>query len=224
MATEQILSKIKKLLALADPTRGGAANEVEVAMAMASRLMAEHDVQAADLVLATDEVKVGPQQLHVAKRTYKWEKTLMTVMEHLCDVKAYYSQSVWRGLTITFLGTTTDTQVAVELYQVFRAQVHAGSLQFSLPEDRRGYGLGYVTALSRRARQLKASRQATVVTSTALVYVGKKEAAVMKAFTALGLKTGRSTRSHIGLRGYDQGQADGRRANLTHHRSLGGTR
>ncbi len=223
MDRSQALNKIKKLLALADPSRGGTASEVEAAMQAASRMMREHDVAMSDVAIAEEEIKVetATEKIAASKgNVYKWEKVLVMVFEQLLDVKALM---VYRydGAFVRYFGAESEAAMACEMYSIFHKQIKDGTRLFSEFTEKRSYCLGYALALLERARKEKASRRGQYNGTQALVYVGRKESAVMKAYNAVGSTTEKTKRTHVNSFAFTAGSMAGMQADMGCKRRIG---
>ncbi len=221
MDKQTALQKIKKLLALADPSRGGTASETEAAMAMASKMMRDHDVAMSDVMVAEEDVKVQTSDAKMAAskgNVYKWEKILACVFEQLLDVKVLM---VYRpdGAYARYFGAEGDAAVACEMYAVFHEQIKVGARGFKEFTDKRSYCLGYAREIFQRAKELREKRRKSYGGTQALVYVGKKEAAIAKAFAETSSTKERSPRTRVSG-AYAAGLVDGSRANLGYERRL----
>jgi hypothetical protein len=183
---DKIISKIKKLLTLADPSRGGTSEEVSTAMAMANKLMAEHNLTMSQVTLTEDQVQVKRAGVQLRARPYYWEKRLAGVFADLCETRVLY-QSAKDLVIMIFIGEEHDVVIAQEMYRIFLKQIDAAARKaFKSFKDQRSFCVGYCTILAHRVHQLKAERNSKATSqSQALVYVGRKEAAITKYISML---------------------------------------
>lgn len=102
-----VLEKIKKLLALADTQKNSSDKEAMVALEMAQKLMAKHDVAASDLEeLTRDESDV----IHIACE-HKWDAGYRKPLASIIS-KNYRCKCYVQGSTIMFIGVREDAMVA----------------------------------------------------------------------------------------------------------------
>ena len=127
MTENKILSKIRKLMALAEGSEG---NEAEVASRMADRLMREHAVSLASLDEAAllEEDPVGGHELIVGRPA--WMASLAWALATHCNIKAIrarrYRVVNGRGKRVTIMfgyGHRSDLQVWEYLYAVAEREI-----------------------------------------------------------------------------------------------------
>lgn len=211
MDKETAINKIIKLLALADPSRGGMAEEVDTAMQMANKLMKEHNLVMADVTKNEDTFNIFEFRVKAPKNLWAWEQRLSIVFEYLCDVKTFVYRRQ-NTKTIVFVGLETDVNLASTMYNIFRKQIHSNGRKFGNHKDYRSYGEGYVYALVSRAREMKANRYQKTETQ-ALVFVGKKESAIQTFYNSLGLKKAKTTQVKV-TDAFFKGKMDGNAVDL----------
>ncbi len=216
---DDILKKITKLLAAADINRGGTAEEVDTAMRLANKLMAEHNITMAEATKTEAKVTVTIGPVKAPRHLWTWEKRLAHVFNELCDVR-YYLRKTGTTEVIVFVGMAEDIAVAASMYDIFRKQIHINGRKYGNHADHRSYGEGYVSACYQRAVELKAKRH-PATESQALIFVGKKKTAVDAYFDNLDLTT-RQQRTRASLTGaYYDGVRDGNAADLGTKKRLG---
>jgi hypothetical protein len=130
---EKWMSKIRGMLALADPERGGTQSEIEAAAAMAKRLMDKYNISMLDVM---NEEKMDPN-LFVAKtssfsvsKMKAWHWALARAIGRIFGTR-YYSSGSWgkserdknnthkgnyRIAHMTFFGIKTNVEVACEMF------------------------------------------------------------------------------------------------------------
>ena len=220
MANVDIINKIKKLLTLADPSRGGMSGEVETAMAMANNLMLKHNIAMSEVSKSEPEIKIVDQGAKIQHNPWKWETLLGFVFEYLCDVKMYCRKN-HTNTTVCFIGTPSDTAIAIEMYYIFRKQINANrKSQFSTTADQNAYARGYVSAIIMKAKELKAARTNQENKSQALVFVGKKQSLITQYGASLGLITSKPKAQKLNGLAYAIGHMAGQAADLGFQRTL----
>lgn len=147
---QNLVSKIKKLFDLADPTRGGTEAEVELAMQRARSLMAKYNLTMSEIqfqskddlteqTITIEEHLAHHQRGNVSLR--KWEMWLGSVVDVVCTTTHFYRTQNWgreKHCRLFFVGDGTDAQVAGALWSIFRSSI--------LKQARRYLGKGYSPA------------------------------------------------------------------------------
>lgn len=167
---ESIVSKIVKLFALADPSRGGSEHEVALAMAKAKELMAQHGIYLSDVQAhgtkeqkaeaAKEDVKSKNQAYERKGRTTlrTWESHLASAVNVICETGSFIT--AWAGGTksvrLIFYGTQTDVAVASALYKILHETARRwakDTLGGSYGPDHRNYCEGFAYRIWERAHE-----------------------------------------------------------------------
>lgn len=218
---EDVLGKIVKLLALADPSRGGTASEVETAMRLANKLMADYNITMGEVTKNDAKVEVQEVGIKAPKTLWKWEKRLAWVFVELCEIQFFMRRSWSSGDILVFVGTPQDVAIATSMYDIFRKQIHSNGRKYPNHADHRSYGEGYVSALHQRAKELHTARAGDPNAGQALIFVGKKTTAIREHLSKYRLHT-QTHRKHANVTGaYYDGVRDGNEADIGTKRRLG---
>lgn len=131
MDKENIIEKVKKLLALADSDKNASESEVQAAMLKAQELMAKYDVVIEDV--KEDEIKYGLEEC-----THKWDMGFRcplgtTIAEN------FRCEMFLRGKRIVFMGRADDAKIARSVFEMAYA--------FVLKEGNRHYNKAYAMGL-----------------------------------------------------------------------------
>jgi hypothetical protein len=181
-APTEVLDKIKKLLTLADPIRGGSAHECDTALRLANDLMKKYNLTMSQVHDKTEKVQVGVK--YTARPLgggNRWRKALICVFETLCEVQGFTQPDIFNpNIThVFYVGIPQDTILAAEMYSIFTQQIDRNSRHFSSNHYiRRSYAEGYVNSLLGRVRKLKTQRDMENEAGTAIIFVGKKKQAI----------------------------------------------
>lgn len=115
MTREEALDKIKKLLRM---KRGGTKGEVENALAAAQKLAAEHGINLdhvnPDAQSADDHI--GHEDTLSAARIQFECKYAGLVCQQFFNVSVFTQRKTWQKISLTFVGTDWDRQIAVYVY------------------------------------------------------------------------------------------------------------
>jgi len=114
----KLIERIRKLLAVGNKEKNPYEEEVNTALALAKKLMAEHN-----LTLSEVEVKQsGDDDIDkVFSKEYGkirfWQKTLALVVAKIFQVKSIQYPLYKRGIMILFVGYKEDSKIAKEVYE-----------------------------------------------------------------------------------------------------------
>ena len=216
---EQVVEFIQKLQRRA---KDGASSEAEVNMAIKTiaNLMAQHQLEEADVILDASKEKSNFESM--MKQTVwdsgqcvdKLKKNLAWVSVYLCSVRSYYQKYVDEKTgrqreRVVFYGFPQDVAVAIEL------QVQLWKTMKSMAKKRCGKGWnkpqwdycrGFVDGLSNRALGMAAELRSTAIEAkakkeianletTALVVAKKTEMLTRYGNEVLRLRTGRRSKA-----------------------------
>lgn len=116
---EDVIGKIRRLLALAERTTFQ--GEAEAALLQAQALLVQHDLSARDLEEVETEQRVTDTAIDASGRMASWRGWLAQVIGDNFRVQAYQTR-MRHGLTrLRFLGLAGDVEVAVAVYQAAAA-------------------------------------------------------------------------------------------------------
>lgn len=129
---EKLLDKVKKLMAIANDS-GASANEVEVALKKANRLLVSHNLSMADVAISeieNDITETNPQDIYFGSvmSEGQWEPLLMEVLceANLCHSLKYVAKYKSDGY-MSIIGTKENVIVVKYLYQVACDKLRAAS-------------------------------------------------------------------------------------------------
>ncbi len=222
----KIVERIRKCLKLADKTRGATEAEAETAMAMARKLMDEHNIKLTDVQME-EEVKEGARSVHTKPKAFvpRWEKRMARVCDFLFGTEHYFSvvgDRTWTGgkTKIVFIGVGQDPDVASESYAVLCSIVRKmGSAKGLSGSDHRDYCLGVAETLSMRAHDIMKASEAKPEMSSCRDLVITKKQLVKTKMNELDLGKERSWEGRYSQH-YQQGRTDGHKINLGMRRAL----
>ncbi len=216
-----ILDKIRKLLRLADRSRGAIENEAKVALAKAQELMTRHNIDSALLRMEAGDDRPG---IDVTKGLYELPRSLnpanlliLSLLQSHFNVRIILMHG-HRKTPVDIIGTPADVDFAIFALSYLRETFFRCWNEFkrtTAKPDRASYYRGLrdglhaeLTAAKQRAEQSYASdaRQ-----SYALVVVDRGAAITRFVEHTYGKVGTRKSRSrHVDARSYTAGQTKGR--------------
>jgi hypothetical protein len=225
--SEQILAKVKRLMALSNNNSN--VNEAANAYKAAQKLLSENRLSMADvdsLVEESDEeeVEASDEGLYVGKRAITWKGSLAMGIAQCngCDVywNHTYKEGIGRCKQLKVVGRQSDIDIVRWLYSSVSTQIESlckiemtfnggGGKTFS-----NNFKKGATSAVVARLVEAKREVEQKYADTTALVLVKNKDAEVSKFMGTLGLRKTKTT-SRFDSSGYDAGRAAGKRVNLT---------
>ena len=110
MDKSEVVAKIQKVLALANSSSSG---EAEMAMKVATRLMAEHAISMRDIEISNVEESIGKFESVIGK--YQWQRHLANVVAKHCSCKFTYLTGTKFGY---FIGYAEDVSVAEYIFSI----------------------------------------------------------------------------------------------------------
>jgi len=153
-----LVSRIKKLLALADPTRNPNAEEAQAALLKARQMMAEHGLTEAAIAMGSDrpqEETVKEASVGGGLEVEVWEEWFAVNIAKAFRCRAYLRPSRY-GKEIRVFGRETDVAVAVEAIMTMRTVAYHLSDRWERSLGRRakkaerlGYLHGFVEGVRR---------------------------------------------------------------------------
>lgn len=128
-ARKKVLSRIKKMLSLADNNDSPA--EAAVAAAMAAKLMDKFNIEHAEVLLADlkdDDIIEHPTDVSWARHVPKWVSRIIVATAQLHDCEAKYNFSYKEGVKqrhmgVTFLGHHADVIVAAWVFDYLIGEI-----------------------------------------------------------------------------------------------------
>ena len=133
---EKILSKIHKMLKLADTDRGATLEEANTAVELIKKLLLKNGLSMAD-VMSEDEAREGDSSSEInevegavfkCSKIPKWMTILISVVNKITDTKTiirYYMETgkTYGTVKIIFIGFSEDVSIANELFHYLRNSV-----------------------------------------------------------------------------------------------------
>lgn len=224
----KILERIRKCLKLAANKSGATTDEASTAMAMARKLMDEHNIQLSD-VEVKKELNEGVREVNATDKpkayTARWEKVMASVCDNLFGTRHYYNNqwhSGWTGksTTIVFMGVGQDPEVAKESYNILCAIIRKmGSSRGLAGSDLRDYCLGIATTLNNRAWDIKKASEQQPEMSSCRDLVVTKDAMIAAHENSIGLRKARAWSGRYSQH-YEQGRQDGKKIDLNMRKAI----
>jgi hypothetical protein len=218
-------SILSKLEALMKRTRENGASEAEVesAMAVARKLMDQHNIAMEEILLKEQQggaqtIDVVEQDVRTSAKKDRFEHYLMHAASDICDVKWYWKTFKLGGgrkqITLVFYGMKHDVLAAKLLFLELLVTVRAmARVKVGKGWTQRHYYYcdGFTAGLMQKAAQLKAQSQQAATSSTALILckdqaIAKYADEVLKAKTA---KTRGIDKSRLSSEEFQEGYRDG---------------
>ena len=134
LTKEEVLAKVEKILAIADPSRNPAENEVATALQMAHKFLRSNGLSMADIATKkagkVEEDGIVQEDFISFKCSYipKWMNTILESVNVLTDTKTLFrkdlnAETKYGSITICFIGEETDVAVAGKVFQYLRKTV-----------------------------------------------------------------------------------------------------
>lgn len=176
---DKLLEKIKKLLAMADPTNGATEHEVSAATLLANRLLQDNGLSLAQVQASGQKTDDKREQSNTDRRAhYKWQRELMSM---LADVNFCWHSVIkqkardrfqrpgpdgehpWRISSIHILiGRPINISVTVSLYDYLSTAITREAKDRNYvhgTKDNNAFFEGAVSRLAERLRDQKAKRE-----------------------------------------------------------------
>lgn len=230
MSNDKIITKIRKLLALA---QSGNENEAALAAAKANELMAEHEFSSTDLIYH----EIQEKQFDTGKSAMpQWKLSLANFIASAYDCRITYSSGycfdkgtpneIRSNAKINLIGPELDVEVALYVYEFCFKTVERmtkeymkrtkGSDSGARVKERNSYQLGLARSLGKKvddfADENRVKNETKVnqegVTGKDLIVI--KQDAVNKYCDSLSLRKGSGSSQTLSSEGYNQGQQDGK--------------
>ena len=210
---EAVMRRIKKLLAIAEDSRGDP-NECAAAARMAESIMRKYQIDHADVISAElqredafDSTFVGTTMdpEGASKEASGWAGILAVQVANLYDCQARYSWSAKHGKSLKFSGYKLDTELARQTY-VFIVNNMAAASRLYLKENRwagrregESFRNGYIAAVNASIKDMIRAKRAEMEqasSSRSLVIV--KANAVAERFGSVNYPSSGRGRSYQG--------------------------
>jgi len=219
-AIEEVISKVRKLYALAEANTSE--HEAAVAVAAAEKLLQQYRLSRAEVEAHSDATTESPSEDAVPIETYAsrvpvWQQILVsTLASHYGCV--IYQARVSQQIAIRVVGRPSDIVLFRLQYSRVKAQIDRLALKNGLGKGRSycdSYRKGLVVVVHERLNAMRTEvRQAA--TSTALVKLDQRESDSFRALNELhtNLRVSRPTPLRIYDDAYEAGRKDGQQIGL----------
>ncbi len=227
-APEGVLEKIRKCLKLAASNSNATEAEASTAMAMARKLMDQHNIEMSDVDIKK-EVATGAQEVPVTDKpkafTPLWEMAMALVCNELFGTQHFYrhrGSGSWTGKTtvVVFVGVGQDPLIAKEAYTILCGLVRKmGSKKGYSGSVLRDYCLGVTRTLIRRAGEIAAKSKGQTQPNRCTDLVVVKDQLIKAHLDSKNLQEARASNARCGAE-YQQGLRDGQTVNLDFRRAI----
>jgi len=159
MNNDNIINKIKKLLAMADQNGGASDTERETAMRQATALMNKHNIELAE----TEERPEQTGQDHILAGSSVWKAFVFNAAASLYGCKTY--RSTGRNGQIYIIGLDHNRQVTISMSQYLiksierEAKQYTGSGRRFLNNFRKGAAIGITQQTKKIINEREAAAQ-----------------------------------------------------------------
>lgn len=225
----EILSKVRNLLSLSDKNQN--LNEAAAAFKAAQKLLSKHRLSITDVYVSEEDkepVKESDEPLYAGARAITWRGDLAASVCKANGCHAFWRITAVNGRRqkqLLIIGRESDINTVRYMYNLIASQIEAmcasalltngGGKTFS-----NNFKLGAVDTISSRLKEATQEVEDQYKGTTALVLVKQADNEVNQAVAKLKLRK-RSVSYRHNREGYAQGQAAGRRVNLSRG-SIGG--
>ena len=164
MNHDAILDKVRKLLRLADLSRGATENEAKVALAKAHELMTRHNIDSAMLRMEREAAEggagftVGSSKVDLAKTLNPADLLILSLLQSHFNVRVILLHG-WKQTPVDIIGTPTDVEYAVFVLHFLRETFFRSWNEFkrtTANPDRKSYYRGLHDGLK---AELNAAKQ-----------------------------------------------------------------
>jgi hypothetical protein len=182
--SESILEKIRKLLRLADTTRGATENEAKVALAKAQELMTRHNIDSVLLRMQSGETGfgIGKGNVDLPKTLNPADTFILTILQRFFNVKCVLGRN-GSGTGVDIIGTAEDIEFAIHAFKFLRPtffrcwnEYHKTVPFPSMKSYYHGLHDGICEALKEARKKAEQSYAATQRDAYALAVVDQKQA------------------------------------------------
>lgn len=229
---EKLLERIKRCLMLGNKDKNNSPEEAATAMAMAHKMMKEHNISLSELQLEEMKNEKVVKGEEVDKKRFKpWERYLATVIARFCSCGIYVN-NYWDSETRTkrqkmiFFGLEEDVRIAEQTYCIIRKVILRMSTDRGYEGiDKKSYCLGAVSTIGKRVKAEEERKEEKVSDEekcTAVMVIKNQlvESYRQQLITELGLKTNKTRRQNIDDNAYSHGKRDGHSVNLRPNQNI----
>lgn len=215
MIDPKVIDKIQKLLALG--SNNGNEAEANSAMRKAAEIAEANNLSLSDVSPKGEVSNINKQGLVMGdKSSSMWTYQLANVIGRTCDTFPIVDKMKGQ---IIFVGTKGDLDMALWYFNLIRIRTLMSSKQFKSVKERNSFGVGVVSKISDRLREMYSKVQEEIRTETtkALVLVKKEE--VEKAVHSMypSLKTAKAKSATLDRSSYLKGIEAGSKMSLARH-------
>ena len=215
-----IFKRIQKLMSLG--ANNDQEHEADAAMKKAAQLAEEHGLALSDIDMKTGKVlSIEQGFIHLVHARHNcWTHSLAVVIGECFDCKPIIQGNFNKNGRMIFIGTPTDIEIAMWYYKLIRLKtIRGASEKFELVKDQKMYGIGMLSSMRTRLKEMfkKEQEQIRTPTTTALVVVKIEEVKeeVARLFPKLG-KAKSTFKMNGSHNAFQSGFQDG--SNMTLHR------
>lgn len=215
---DKILSRIKKILALADRT--SFEEEANTALRMAKGLMKSYGLNLSEVEMV-DEIKgnIIEDTTETSGRIMNWKKITAMAVEKICDTKLIINHVGKNRVNLKFIGYKEDVKLSLTLYSTFTlSMANMANKSYSDRFRKRSYLIGLADRLVDRA--IEESKQALDDTPKYGALVVVKENEISEYIKDLEL-TSKTMKNKINTEAYNKGYADGDNLDLHNKGRIG---
>ena len=228
MASEDIIAKVRKLLNLADPARGGTEAERDNAMRKAQELMFKHDLELFEI--GEDDEKasgVTHDEVMVEGKTKQWQGMLLHYIGTPFNCKLVYTKTFEKWQTRwTIIGTPDNIKAVETLWEALvpwlRSQASMARRE-AMPSNPNAFNRAFFDragqVIHRRLQEQRDYLENTYTGGTDLVLARDAQNTNYAQELFGGLRQQRR-RGYSNLSGTMHGHLAGHRADISGHKKL----
>lgn len=224
--TAKLVERIRKLMDLGDADRNNSPAEAAAAMKKAQRLMAEHDIEMAQVEDIDDERGHGwnftrAEAASVGREMPPWKRTLLSVVNKITNTEGAIKTVKGKRKMAVFFGDAVDVAAAITIFTLLWKQIDVNAkLGHKRGIHDPSYRMGFVNELWERAAELTKEEVSDHETYALVLYDKKNWLATEMDNVTLG-KARNSRGSKIqDYSSYLKGQQDGRNADMGVHKKI----
>jgi hypothetical protein len=226
---ESIISKVKKILAKADPSRNDCEAEAVNAMRIAKRLMAENGLEMADVVIDNEETDKKEKFEFTSEENESnirddWAWYIVSAVNLITETKSSRSKqycNTYFNYKVTFYGTKIDVAVASTMFSMLYKIAKSSARKETASHNwnhaaMRSYLMGFAIALYNSAKR-KIDFEDTEKNKCYAVMVIDKDNMLQKwmdSTQSLKQAKARNKKSDIDDEAYSMGYDSGKKVSL----------